>query len=108
MLGNPIQERGYDYMIRVVAKFNFKPEEKEKAMVLCKELVDETRKETGCKGYDLAQSANDENQYVVLETWENQEVLDVHSASEHFTRIVPQLVEMSAAAPILESYMQVI
>lgn len=95
-------------MIRVVAKFNFKPEEKEKAMELCKELVDETRKETGCKGYDLAQSAKDENQYVVLETWESQEVLDVHSASEHFTKIVPQLVKMCVTDPTIESYMQVI
>lgn len=95
-------------MIRVVAKFDFKSEKKEKAMELCKELVNETRKETGCKGYDLAQSAKDENQYVVLEIWESQEVLDVHSASEHFTKIVPQLVEMCVTDPTIESYMQVI
>jgi len=95
-------------MIRVVAKFNLKPEKRTEAMALFEVLVRLTREENGCHGYDLAQSKDDENVYVIIEAWENQETLDVHSASEHFAKIVPQLVDMCACAPVIDAFHQVI
>ena len=95
-------------MIRVVAKFNLKPEAKEQAMALFEELVSKTRKEEGCGGYDLAAAADNGNQMVVLEAWESKEALDVHSASEHFTRLVPQLVALCTEQPSIDSFVQVI
>ncbi len=95
-------------MIKVVAKFLLKPEEKLNAKPLFEELIAATRKEYGCAGYDLAQSTADENLVVVLESWESQEALDVHGKSEHFTRIVPQLVEMCSEVPVIDSFIQII
>ena len=95
-------------MIRVVAKFLLKPEEKLTARALFEELIAATRKEYGCASYDLAQSTEDENLLVVLEAWESQEALDVHGKSEHFTRIVPQLVEMCQNPPMIDSFIQII
>lgn len=95
-------------MIRVVATFHLKPEEKENSMVLFKELVERTREEDGCVAYDLAQSAEDENVYVILEAWKDQHTLDVHSASEHFNRLVPQLAAACIGSPSVKSFAQVI
>jgi len=95
-------------MIKVVATFQLKPEEKDSAMPLFAELIELTRKESGCAGYDLAEADSDDNNLVILESWESQAVLDVHSASEHFTRIVPRLVDKCVVPPVITSYKQVI
>lgn len=95
-------------MIRVVAKFNLKAGAKPEAMPLFEELIGKTRKEDGCGGYDLGQATQDENQLVVLEAWESKEALDAHSASEHFTRIVPQLVAMCTEPPSIDSFIQIV
>lgn len=78
-------------MIRLVANFYVKKEHLDEALALAKELVAETRKEEGCAQYDLAQALESPELIVILESWESQETLAAHSASEHFTRIVPAL-----------------
>jgi Uncharacterized conserved protein len=95
-------------MIRIVATFNMKTTEIERSMPLFEELVTLTRQEEGCYSYDLAQSTDDANVLVILESWSDQAALDKHSASEHFLRIVPQLVDMSSTAPSITSFTQII
>lgn len=94
-------------MIRVIATFDIKPDSIEKAIELAKELVVETRKEEDCAQYDLIQSVTEANQLVILEGWETQEALDVHSASAHFTKLVPLLADLSVSPPIVTNYSQV-
>ena len=94
-------------MIRVIATFQMKEDSLEKAIDMAKQLVSETRKEKGCIQYDLIQSDADSTRLVILEHWATQEDLDVHSASEHFTTIVPTLVALSAEAPKIETYKEI-
>lgn len=95
-------------MIRVIAVFDIKPDDSiEKAIELARELVAETRKEAGCVQYDLIQSVTEVNQLVILEGWETQADLDKHSASAHFSRLVPMLAELSATAPVVSNYSQI-
>lgn len=91
-------------MIKVVATFLFHPENVDRATALCKELIDETRKEQGCVQYELAQSGETPAEFVILETWETQAALDVHSASAHFTRLVPVLAGLCVQPPAVKSY----
>lgn len=95
-------------MIKIVANFHLKQENVEEAIALAKELVEETRKEQGCAQYDLAQSPESSQQIVVLEAWETKEALDTHSASEHFTRIVPVIAGMCEEPPAIQSYIQLV
>lgn len=92
-------------MIRVIATFQFAPEKRTEAVERIVELVEKTRLEKGCAGYYPIVSAEDENQVVILEAWETQEDLDTHSASEHFTRLVPLLVEACTQPPVISNYM---
>ena len=78
-------------MIKVVAK-NFAKEDKvNEVLRLCRELIDATRKEEGCKKYELYQDEKDSTIVTFIEEWESREALEKHLKSEHFTRIVPLL-----------------
>jgi quinol monooxygenase YgiN len=78
-------------MIKVIAQFHIKNAEVEKALALAKELVLQTKKETGCLNYELFQNAEDTTQLIFIEEWENQAVLQSHFQTPHFTDLVPKL-----------------
>lgn len=91
-------------MIRVVAKFHLKAGQTEKAIQIAQEMITLTRKEEGCVRYELAQASQDDTQLVVLEAWESPKALEVHSASEHFLRLVPQLAALCQTPPTVETF----
>ena len=66
-------------MICIVAKRYLKPGVLDEYTALAKELVESSRLEAGCADYGLYYKA-DENLCVMVEKWETQEALDVHSA----------------------------
>ncbi len=76
-------------MIYVFAKFTLKENAKEAFLALGHEIVTETVKEEGCLTYELCQDINNANIMVMNEKWESTEALAQHSASAHFTRIIP-------------------
>lgn len=95
-------------MIKIVATFHFKPEALEQAKALATELVTATRQESGCIQYDLLQADKDANCLTILETWESAQALGAHEASAHYTRLVPQLGELSAQPASVATYTQLV
>lgn len=75
-------------MITIVAVCDIKPEGKEKFLDLALSLVESTRKETGNVSYNLYHDLNNPNQYTFIENWKDQEAIDQHNASVHFTSFV--------------------
>lgn len=78
-------------MVKVVAKNFAKKDTIDEIIKLCKELVQETRKEEGCIKYEMYQDENEPTILTMVEEWESRESLDNHMKSEHFQRIVPML-----------------
>ncbi len=76
-------------MIKVVAKGTYLDDKVDEVIELYRELVAETRKEDGCISYQLFIDIKDKSILTVIEEWENQESLDAHMNTEHFTRIIP-------------------
>lgn len=72
--------------------------------VLSDELVEKSLKDAGNHGYDLFRSTTHPNVYMFCETWENAELLDKHSKSEHFTRLVPQIEALTKDGMHLERF----
>ena len=68
------------------------------------ELIEESRKEEGCVSYHLQQNTERENYLVFVEEWKSNEAIEKHNSSEHFTRIVPLLVEMCEDAPVIQTF----
>jgi len=80
-------------MITIVAKSIIKEGKVEEFKALAKELIEESRKETGCISYNLNQDLNDKNVLTFLEEWQDKEAIALHNSSAHFTRIVPMFGE---------------
>ena len=55
-----------------------KPGQEEAVKEVLLELVEPTRKEPGCLGYNLHQSKSDKAQFMFYEQWASKEALDAH------------------------------
>ena len=71
-------------MIVVTAKITAKPGEKDKIISKAQNLIASTRLESGCISYDLFADTEDNDILLMLEKWENQDVLSSHMQTEHF------------------------
>lgn len=78
-------------MIKVVAKSVIKKECLEKYNSLVTKLIEETRKEKGNISYELYQDINNPCILTFIEEWSDEESLNLHLQSIHFTTIVPKL-----------------
>jgi len=79
-------------MIRLNATFTLKDNVNPKDVFeISNELVAKSRLDEGNVYYDLFESSTDPKVMLFVETWENQEVLDKHSAASHFTTAVPRI-----------------
>lgn len=71
--------------IVITAKLTLKPEYKEEGLEKFKVLHKMTNEnDEGCIQYDLHISAEEENTYMFIETWESQEALIKHTQAKHF------------------------
>ena len=61
-----------------------------------KELVAASLNDAGVIEYDILSSVTRPNQLMIYETWKDQPSLDAHSASAHFTRLVPEIQALAA------------
>ncbi|MGE4332079.1 MAG: putative quinol monooxygenase [Macellibacteroides sp.] len=79
-------------MIRLNVVFTLKGNVNPKDVLeITNELVAKSRQDEGNISYDLYQSSTDPKVMLFVETWENQEVLDKHSAASHFISAVPKI-----------------
>lgn len=78
-------------MIRLNCTLTVSQENRAKAIELCKELVEASLKDAGVISYDIFASETRPSSLLIFETWQDQPSLDAHSASKHFTTLVPQI-----------------
>lgn len=82
-------------MIIIIAKKTMKQECVAEFEQLAKELVEESNKEEGCIEYHLYQDLEYPNRYTYIEKWKDQEAIDAHNQSKHYTSIVPKMAELA-------------
>lgn len=78
-------------MLKVIAQDFIRAEAVDIVMPLYRELVEFTRREPRCIGYDLFTDQKDPGHFIFIETWPDRAALDLHCATEHFRRLVPQI-----------------
>ncbi|MBR3245806.1 MAG: antibiotic biosynthesis monooxygenase [Parasporobacterium sp.] len=82
-------------MIKIVACTLVKEGMEEQYKEAARELVKCSSAEEGNITYTLNQDINNPRSFAMIEIWKDQEAIDKHNASEHFTTIVPKLGEMA-------------
>lgn len=68
------------------------------------DLISKSQQEEGCRSYDLFQSTTRPSVYVFCETWANQEALDRHAASAHFTAALPRIEALAKEALYIDKF----
>ena len=81
-------------MIKIVAKMLVRADKVEEFKAVAKELVEKSRAEAGNVFYSLNVSTTNPRLLAFIECWKDQEAIDIHNATEHFTGILPKLGEM--------------
>jgi quinol monooxygenase YgiN len=84
-------------MISIVAKFEVNTGKEQKFLELVKELAVVSQAEEGCIEYILHKDVQNPLIYCIIEKWKDQEAIDIHNNSAHFTDIVPQIVDITKA-----------
>ncbi|MDE6367935.1 MAG: antibiotic biosynthesis monooxygenase [Muribaculaceae bacterium] len=61
------------------------------AKTIADSLVAASRNDAGCISYDMFESTTTPGSFIIIETWQNDSLLDIHSHAPHFEKYVPQL-----------------
>jgi quinol monooxygenase YgiN len=85
-------------MVKVIAKSYAKEASLTEILELSKEMVEKTALEKGCIKYELYQDVKEPCVLIFLEEWESEAALNDHMASEHFTRLIPQINKLREKA----------
>ena len=80
--------------LTLVARMRAKSGQQARLRAELQRLVEPTRAETGCIGYDLHLSENDPALFLFYETWKSQADLDAHFETPHLQALLKILPEM--------------
>jgi quinol monooxygenase YgiN len=86
-------------VIHVVVKLQARADKAETLRKALEALVEPTRKEKGCRRYQLLQDRQNPLVLTFLEEWETQADLDTHLALPHLQKLFAQLPELLTAPP---------
>lgn len=78
-------------MLKVIAQDFIRPECLAFVEPLNRELVEKTRQEPLCIGYELCVNQKNPGHFIFMEAWPDPAALDAHCQTEHFRRLVPQI-----------------
>jgi quinol monooxygenase YgiN len=76
--------------------YEIAPADLQKFIVALKENGVSTIKETGCRQFDISQSANNPNQIFIYEIYEDEVAVQAHRASDHFKKYLATIKDIVA------------
>lgn len=103
---NSNKNKGNKNMIKIIAKNPVSSENKAKFIETAKELIEKSRKESGCISYNLFESV-DGKYLTFIEEWKNEKAIEEHNNSDHFKSIVPKLGELTSGEMDVVLYKEV-
>lgn len=83
-------------MIVINATFSIKPEKRNEFLAEVNELVASTRKEDGCLSYQLYESIDSENEFVMVENWRDQAAIEGHNQSPLLQQLFKNMSQYSS------------
>lgn len=86
-------------MIFIAVKFTARPEKSDEWLSLTEPFTLATRAEPGNVFFEWSRSADDPNQFVLLEAFADQEAGAAHVASDHFKNAIELMSGLVATTP---------
>ena len=87
-------------MIRIVVFIEVPLEKRDDMTRLLDEICAKSQKEQGNYYYQYYLHPSEQDKLIIIEKWENAQSLEAHEASEHFKRIIPQMLELATVLDI--------
>lgn len=81
-------------MFAITATHTIQPAHIARYQELMRELAAQSRQEPGCLAYHLLQDGDDPRVHLLMEQWQDEEALQLHSETPYFQNIVPQLAAL--------------
>ncbi|TPR40445.1 putative quinol monooxygenase [Apilactobacillus micheneri] len=88
-------------MIVVNVRMTVDPNKRAEYLKFINDLVDKSLKDKGNLAYAHYQDTNNENKYLILEHWDNQEDLDAHLKTKHLVNFQEHIGEFVTEKPEL-------
>ena len=93
-----------DNTLRIIARIKAKPDKVEETRELLSRLVEPTRKEAGCLGYELLQNRDDPTEFTFVEEWRDEAAIAGHFETEHIKGALQKFPELAAEPLDLRKY----
>ena len=90
--------------VRVVARLIAKPDKIEPLKAALLSLIEPTRKEAGCKSYELLVNSADPTDFTFVEEWESAAALDAHMKAPHVGAALSGAADWFGAPPDIRRY----
>lgn len=94
-------------MIKIVANFSIKPGSTEQFIRFAAIVARETRKENGNLSYHVYRERNAETQFIFIEEWLNDTVIEKHNDMPHFKEFLSNIAPLVAGEPKITQYTNV-
>lgn len=93
-------------MILIIARYTLAEGKKADYLknIAQEQIIEKCRKENGNIAYEFLSSNENPNEIIVLEKWENEKVLDIHSKASHFKKMMEIKESFGASPSQVEKY----
>ena len=89
--------------VHVVATFEFKVKDEQKALKLMENMVVETKKEEGCIRFEMIEDRGRDPYFFLNEVWDNKEFHKKHMQSSHFKEFISRIKDILQSKVFYES-----
>ena len=90
--------------IRIVAKVVANPDSVDQVCSILSDLVEPTRKESGCISYELLQNRTDPTDFIFVEEWATDAAIDAHLTTKHIRDALTKLPGLISGEPDIRRY----
>jgi quinol monooxygenase YgiN len=91
-------------MLVIAGRIRIKPERREDALRLARDLTRETVKEAGCRSYRFYGDLEDPAVFLVFEEWDGPEALARHFTTPHMQTFLTAVPDLVAGPPEISRY----
>ena len=78
-------------------QIRIKPENVERFMALCIENATQTRKEPGCRTFEVCVDPADATRVLLFEIYDDEKAFEAHQATAHFKKYLAEAVPLLAS-----------
>lgn len=90
--------------LRVIARFRAQPGREADLEKVLIGLIEPTREESGCIGYELLVNLEDRREFTFVEEWQGESALEAHLSTDHIASAIREFPDLLAQELDLRKY----